>query len=122
MIASCTSATSPQPSAASSVSDSGRAAGQDLVSASIAVLRKNRPVIGVFRDDTDGEWLFFAERDDWGRGITSAPTSWDEMLARDESLADMRELPPGHGAWRAAPGAPWQTASSLAELRHFQQR
>jgi len=58
---------------------------------------------------------------DKSRGITGAPTSWDEMLARDESLAEMRELPPGHGAWRAAPGEPWQTVGSLAELRHLQQ-
>jgi hypothetical protein len=89
---------------------------RDLVSASVWVLRKNSPVIGVFRDDSDGEWLFFAERDDWSRGITSAPTSWDEMLARDESLAELRDLPPGHGAWRPAPGQPWQTVGSLAEL------
>jgi hypothetical protein len=102
--------------------DEQRNGQQDPVSVSIAVLRKNSPVIGVFRDDSDGEWLFFAERDDWKRGITSAPTSWDEMLARDESLAELRELPPGHGALRPAPGEPWQTVGSLAELGRLQQR
>jgi len=58
--------------------------------------------------------------DDWDRGITSAPTSWEEMLARDESLAELRELPLGRGAWRAGPEAPWQTVDSLAVLADLQ--
>lgn len=91
-----------------------------LVSASIAVLRKNHPVTGVFRDDDDGEWLLFAAGDDWACGITSAPTSWQEMLSRDESLAELRELPLGNGAWRAGPEAPWQTVDSLADLAELQ--
>jgi hypothetical protein len=90
------------------------------MSASIAVLRKHRPITGVFRDDSDGEWLLFAAGDDWERGITTAPTSWEEMVARDQSLAELRELPPGHGAWRAGPEAPWQTIGSLAELTKLQ--
>jgi hypothetical protein len=99
-----------------------RSGQREMVSASIAVLRTNSPVIGVFRDEADGEWLFFAERDDWSRGITSAPTSWEEMLGRDESLVELRELPPGHGAWRAAPGEPWHTVGSLSELGDLQRR
>jgi hypothetical protein len=90
------------------------------VSASIAVLRTNSPVTGAFRDGSDGEWLLFAAGDDWDRGITSAPTSWEEMMARDESLAELRELPLGHGAWRAGPEAPWQTVDSLADLADLQ--
>jgi hypothetical protein len=89
---------------------------RNLVSASIAVLRRDSPVIGAFRDDTGGEWLFFSEGDDWARGITGAPTTWDEMLRKDPSLAELKELPLRHGAWRPAPGEPWQTVGSLAEL------
>jgi hypothetical protein len=36
-------------------SDEQRSRPRDLVSASIGVLRKNSPVIGVFRDDSDGD-------------------------------------------------------------------
>jgi hypothetical protein len=43
-------------------------------------------------------------------------TPWKEMLARDGSLAELRELPPGHGACRAVPGEPWHTVGSLAEV------
>ena len=52
-----------------------------------------------------------------GAEQAAAPTSWDEMLARDESLAELRELPLGHGAWRVGPEAPWQTVDSL-DLGH----
>jgi hypothetical protein len=109
-----------EPDDAAEVEHGQRAGQTGLVSASIAVLRKHRPVTGVFRDDSDGEWLLFAAGDDWDRGITSAPTSWEGMVARDGSLAELRELPPGHGAWRAGPGASWQTVGSLAELSDLQ--
>jgi hypothetical protein len=101
--------------------DRQRGGQTELVSASIKVLREGSPITGAFRDDSDGEWLLFAAGDDWERGITSAPTSWEEMLARDESLAELRELPLGHGAWRAGPGAPWQTVDSLDQLAELQQ-
>jgi hypothetical protein len=100
--------------------DRQRGGQTELVSASIAVLRKNRPITGVFRDDGDGEWLFLAAGDDWDCGITSALTSWEEMVARDESLAELSELPLGNGAWRAGPEAPWQTVGSLADLAELQ--
>jgi hypothetical protein len=109
-----------EPDDAPVFGDRQRAGQTELVSASIAVLRKNRPITGVFRDDGDGEWLLFAAGDDWDCGITSAPTSWEEMVARDESLAELRELPPGNGAWRAGPKAPWQTVGSLADLAELQ--
>jgi hypothetical protein len=109
-----------EPDHAAALGGGQRAGQTELVSASIAVLRKNHPVTGVFRDDGDGEWLLFATGDDWDRGITSAATSWEELLARDESLAELRELPPDHGAWRAGPEAPWQTVDSLAELSDLQ--
>jgi len=111
-----------EPDRSAELEDGQRDGPKEAVSASIAVLRKNSPVIGVFRDHADGEWLFFAERDNWDRGITSAPTSWDEMLARDESLAELRELPPGHGAWRAGAEEAWQPVGSLDELDDLQQR
>ena len=100
--------------------DRQRGGQAELVSASIAVLRNSRPITGVFRDDGDGEWLLFAAGDDWDRGIISAPTSWQEILARDESLAELRELPLGNGAWRAGPEAPWQTVGSLTDLAELQ--
>lgn len=109
-----------EPDDAPVFGDRRRAGQTELVSASIAVLRKHSPVTGVFRDDGDGEWLLFAAGDDWNRGISSAPTSWQELLARDESLAELRELPPGNGAWRAGPQAPWQTVGSLADLAELQ--
>jgi hypothetical protein len=109
-----------EPDDAPELQDRQRGGQAGLVSASIAVLRKHRPVTGVFRDDSDGEWLLFAAGDDWGRGITSAPTSWEEMVARDGSLAELRELPVGHGAWRVGPEASWQTVGSLAELSDLQ--
>jgi hypothetical protein len=109
-----------EPDDAPVFQDRQRGGQTELVSASIKVLRKNSPVTGVVRDPDDGEWLFFAERDDWDRGITSAPTSWEEMLARDESLAELRELPLGNGAWRVGPEAPWQTVGSLADLADLQ--
>jgi hypothetical protein len=110
-----------EPDDAPVFQDRQRGGQTELVSASIAVLRKHRPITGAFRDDSDGEWLFFAESDDWSKGITSAPISWEEMLARDESLAELRELPLGHGAWRVGPEAPWQTVDSLDELSDLQQ-
>jgi hypothetical protein len=100
--------------------DRQRGGQTELVSASIAVLRTNSPVTGAFRDGSDGEWLLFAAGDDWERGIASAPTSWEEMMARDESLAELRGLPLGHGAWRVGPEAPWQTVGSLADLADLQ--
>jgi hypothetical protein len=109
-----------EPDDAAVFKDEQRRSQTGLVSASIAVLRRNRPVTGVFRDASDGEWLLFAAGDDWNRGITSAPTSWEEMLARDESLAELRELPLGRGAWRVGPEAPWQTVGSLADLADLQ--
>jgi hypothetical protein len=105
-----------EPDDAAGFEDRQRDGQGELVSTSIAVLRKNSPVVGVFRDPADGEWLFFAESDDWSQGITSASTSWDEMLTRDESLAVLRELPLGYGAWRVGPEAPWQTVDSLDRL------
>jgi hypothetical protein len=110
-----------EPDDAAEFEDAQRGGQTELVSASIAVLRTSSPITGVFRDDSDGEWLLFAAGDDWERGITSAPTSWEEMLARDESLAELRELPLGNGAWRAGPEAPWQTVGSLADLAELQQ-
>jgi hypothetical protein len=71
-----------EPDDAPVFQDRQRGGQTELVSASIAVLRKHRPITGAFRDDSDGEWLFFAESDDWSKGITSAPISWEEMLAR----------------------------------------
>lgn len=109
-----------EPDDAPVFQDRQRGGQTELVSASIAVLRKNRPITGVFRDDGDDEWLFFAAGDDWDCGITSAPTSWEEMVARDESLAELRELPLGNGAWRAGPEAPWRTVGSLADLADLQ--
>jgi hypothetical protein len=106
-----------EPDDAAELEHEQRGGQTELVSASIAVLRKHSPVTGVFRDPADGEWLFFVAGDDWDRGIASAPTSWEELVARDESLAELRELPPGHGAWRAGPEAPWQTVGSLADLQ-----
>jgi hypothetical protein len=93
----------------------GRPGPGEPVSASAAVLR-GEPVTGVIRDGDDGEWLFFADGDDWKAGIHSTLTSWAEMLGRDRSLRDVREIGPGQGAWRPEPDSPWIVVADFGEL------
>ncbi|MBX7157335.1 MAG: hypothetical protein K1X66_02985 [Verrucomicrobiae bacterium] len=64
------------------------------------------PILRVTHDSDDGGWQFLCgtsnETDD------ARVISLEEILKRDETLAELHDLPLGWVAWRKTSNSPWQ--------------
>ena len=71
----------------------------------IGVLEGRLPVLLVQHDDEDHSWAFLCgttNDDKDGRVI-----GMGNMLAKDPTLHEVADLPPGWTAWRETVGGPW---------------
>lgn len=65
------------------------------------------PILYVFHDEDDHGWQFLDgqpfETED------GAIVALNEMVARDPSILEVADIPPGWMAWRESPTSPWQS-------------
>jgi hypothetical protein len=69
------------------------------------ILDRSEPILLVSHDEEDGMWQFLC-------GTTTATedariVGLGEILAFDDTLPEVADLPLGWRAWRGAVGAPW---------------
>ena len=70
------------------------------------IINGNEPILLVSRDADDGCWQFLT-----GGAVEVADGMiilLRNMVARDPSLAELADLPPGWQAWRRRQGSPWE--------------
>jgi hypothetical protein len=63
------------------------------------------PILYVFRDSVDGQWIFLADEKSGGDDVVILTLS--EIITLDPSMKQLSDLPPGWKAWREAKGQPW---------------
>ena len=72
------------------------------------VMKGGHDIIYVFHDQDDHGWQFhWAGEKDMGDAMLVA---LKEIVARDPSVLEVADIPPGWKAWRMKRGAPWQRA------------
>ena len=59
-------------------------------------------------DEEDGAWQFIGS--DGPRDDQAMMVALHRVLAKDRSIAELANLPPGWQAWREGPDQPWQRA------------
>jgi hypothetical protein len=79
------------------------------------ILQGLRPILYVFRDSVDGQWIFLS--DEKSAGDEVAIVSLEEVVKLDASVKQLSSLPPGWKAWREAKNKPW-SRSKLKRERH----
>lgn len=62
----------------------------------------------VSHDAEDGAWQFHTSDPGPPNYCNAAVVSLREILERDETLAELSDLPPGWHAWRESPDSAWQ--------------
>lgn len=70
------------------------------------IIHGNEPILLVSRDADDGCWQFLT-----GGAFEVADGMiilLRNMIARDPSLSELADLPPGWQAWRRRKGSPWE--------------
>jgi hypothetical protein len=77
------------------------------------VMTKNRPITRVVHDASDHGWQFLS--DDVANTDDAMLVALKEVVAQDNSLLEIADLPPGWIATRAGIGSPWTRASQYAD-------
>jgi hypothetical protein len=65
-----------------------------------------RPILRVSHDEDDHGWQFLDN--EIVEESNACVVLLEEIIARDPSLREIADLPPGWIAWRDAVGSPWQ--------------
>lgn len=82
----------------------------------VAVIANRKIVDGstwiayVTHDEDDGGWQFHTDEPGPPREADALIVGLAKIVALDESVAELADLPLGWCAWRSAEGAPWQRA------------
>ena len=78
-------------------------------SASVVTQKKiadgDLPILYVFRDSVDGQWIFLSDEKSGGDEVIVM--TLDEIVRIDASVKQISGLPPGWKAWREAKDKPW---------------
>jgi hypothetical protein len=69
------------------------------------VLQGLRPILYVFRDPADGQWIFLSEEKSAGEEI--AIVRLEQIVKIDTSVQQLSSLPAGWKAWRESTDTPW---------------
>ena len=70
----------------------------------------SRWVAYVTHDEDDGGWQFHTDEPGPPREADALVVGLSTIVALDESVAELADLPLGWCAWRSAEDAPWQRA------------
>jgi hypothetical protein len=63
------------------------------------------PILYVFRDSVDGQWIFLSDEKSTGDEV--AFVTLEAIVKIDESVKQLSDLPAGWKAWREAKDKPW---------------
>jgi hypothetical protein len=70
------------------------------------------PILYVFRDSVDGQWIFLFDEKSGGDEVVIV--TLEEIVKIDASVKQLSDLPAGWKAWREAKNTPW----SRSKLTH----
>ncbi|HTY35964.1 MAG TPA: hypothetical protein VMH23_02580 [Bacteroidota bacterium] len=76
-----------------------------LVLTQWVVVNRGSPILAVFHNEDDDEWMFFADVNP--EVDVQVSVALDELIKRDESLGSLSDLPPGWKATRERKSSPW---------------
>jgi len=71
------------------------------------------PILHVTHDEDDHGWQFLGRED--ARENDACVVGLQEIVARDPSVLELANLPPGWHAWRSSSASPWQRAPNPHE-------
>ena len=74
------------------------------------------PILHVTHDEDDHGWQFVGVED--AQENDACIVGLAEIVARDPSVLELADLPPGWHAWRASSESPWQRAPNSRENGH----
>ena len=69
------------------------------------ILQGLRPILYVFRDSVDGQWIFLSDENTAGDEVVVV--TLDAIVKIDASVKQLSGLPAGWKAWREAKNKPW---------------
>jgi hypothetical protein len=76
-----------------------------------SIVNEQRPVMVVIRNSADGHWLVFTDENP---GVDPQITvSFKDLVALDETIKEVADLPYGWRAWRSGKGEPWDRRRDL---------
>lgn len=71
------------------------------------------PILHVTHDEDDHGWQFLGMED--ARESDACVVGLQTIVAKDPSVLEIADLPPGWHAWRSSTGSPWQRAPNTHE-------
>ena len=73
------------------------------------------PILYVFRDSVDGQWIFLADEQSGGDEVIVL--TLHDIVKMDASIRNISNLPTGWKAWREAKNKPWHRSKLTRELK-----
>jgi hypothetical protein len=73
-----------------------------------SIIFADAPILHVTHDEDDHGWQFLGLED--AREDDACVVAFHKIAAKDSSILELADLPPGWHAWRQSRASPWQRA------------
>jgi hypothetical protein len=78
-----------------------------------SIIFGNAPILHVTHDEDDHGWQFLGLED--AQESDACVVAFQKIVAKDSSILELADLPPGWHAWRRSPTSAWQRTPNTDE-------